>query len=53
LLGDRPAPGRTTIAAVGFVLTVAGAVALARYGEPPTRDVERYPDLAVDTLPAP
>jgi drug/metabolite transporter (DMT)-like permease len=52
-LGDRPEPGRTALAAVGFVMTVAGAVALARYGEPPARNVERYPDLAVGTLPAP
>lgn len=53
LLGDRPAPGHTTLAALGFALTVAGAVALARYGEPPARNVERFPDLAVGTLPAP
>jgi drug/metabolite transporter (DMT)-like permease len=53
LLGDRPAPGRTALAAVGFALTVAGAVALARYGEPPARNAERLPDLAVDTLPTP
>jgi drug/metabolite transporter (DMT)-like permease len=53
LLGDRPAPGRTTLAVFGFALTVAGAVALARYGEPPARNVERFPDLAVGTLPAP
>jgi drug/metabolite transporter (DMT)-like permease len=53
LLGDRPAPGHTTLAAFGFFLTVAGAVALARYGEPPTRNVERFPDLVVGTLPAP
>lgn len=53
LLGDRPASGRTGFAAAGFALTVAGALALARYGEPPAGDVERYPDLAVGTLPAP
>lgn len=53
LLGDRPAPGRTSLAAVGFALTVAGAVALARYGEPPARNVERIPELPVGTLPAP
>ena len=53
LLGDRPAPGHTTLAAAGFALTVAGAVALARYGEPPTRNVERFGDLPVGTLPAP
>jgi drug/metabolite transporter (DMT)-like permease len=53
LLGDRPAPGHTTLAVLGFALTVAGAVALARYGEPPTRNVERFVDLPVGTLPAP
>jgi drug/metabolite transporter (DMT)-like permease len=53
LLGDRPAPGHTTLAAFGFALTVAGAVALARYGEPPARTVERFGDLPVGTLPAP
>ncbi|MDQ1697899.1 MAG: hypothetical protein QOJ03_3252 [Frankiaceae bacterium] len=35
LLGDRPAPGRTSIAAVGFALTVFGSLLLARYGEAP------------------
>jgi drug/metabolite transporter (DMT)-like permease len=53
LLGDRPAPGHTALAAVGFALTVAGAVALGRYGEPPARNVDRIPELAVGTLPAP
>jgi drug/metabolite transporter (DMT)-like permease len=53
LLGDRPATGRDGLAAVGFALTVAGAVALARYGEPPARNVERPGDLTVSTLPAP
>jgi drug/metabolite transporter (DMT)-like permease len=53
LLGDRPAPGRTVLAAVGFAMTVAGAVALARYGEPAARNVERVPELGVGTLPAP
>jgi len=53
LLGDRPQPGRTAMAAVGFGLSVAGAVALARYGEPPARNVERAPELPVGTLPAP
>jgi drug/metabolite transporter (DMT)-like permease len=37
LLGDRPAPGRTAIAALGFSLSVAGSLALARYGEAPAR----------------
>jgi drug/metabolite transporter (DMT)-like permease len=53
LLGDRPAPGHTTLAALGFALTVAGAVALARYGEAPPNTVERYGELPVGTLPAP
>jgi drug/metabolite transporter (DMT)-like permease len=52
LLGDRPAPGRTGLAVVGFIITVGGAVALARYGEAPSR-TKRYPELAVGTLPAP
>jgi drug/metabolite transporter (DMT)-like permease len=53
LLGDRPATGRDGLAVAGFAMTVAGAVALARYGEPPARNVERVPDLPVGTLPAP
>lgn len=52
LLGDRPAPGRTGLAVAGFILTVGGAVALARYGEAPAR-AQRYPELTVGTLPAP
>jgi drug/metabolite transporter (DMT)-like permease len=36
LLGDRPAHGRTLLAAVGFAVTVIGSVLLARYGEAPT-----------------
>jgi drug/metabolite transporter (DMT)-like permease len=53
LLGDRPAAGHTTLAALGFALTVCGAVALARYGEPPASSAERYSDLSIGTLPAP
>lgn len=53
LLGDRPAPGRTLLAALGFAVSVAGAIALARYGEPTARDVEPYGELPVATLPAP
>jgi drug/metabolite transporter (DMT)-like permease len=53
LLGDRPAAGRDGLAVAGFALTVAGAVALARYGEPAARNVERVPDLPLGTLPAP
>lgn len=33
LLGDAPRPGWGVVAAVGFVLAVAGAVSLARHGE--------------------
>ncbi|MHB2022799.1 MAG: hypothetical protein ACYCO3_05660 [Mycobacteriales bacterium] len=33
LLGDRPRPGFMLLAALGFALTVLGAVGLARYGE--------------------
>ena len=35
LLGDRPAPGRTAVAACGFAITVIGSLLLARYGEAP------------------
>jgi drug/metabolite transporter (DMT)-like permease len=35
LLHDRPAHGRTVLAAVGFGVTVLGSVLLARYGEAP------------------
>src|SRR4051794_4080627 len=35
LLHDRPADGRTVLAAVGFGVTVVGSVLLARYGEAP------------------
>jgi drug/metabolite transporter (DMT)-like permease len=35
LLHDHPAHGRTVLAAVGFLVTVAGSVLLARYGEAP------------------
>lgn len=36
LLGDRPASGRTGLAAAGFAVTVTGSLLLARYGEAPT-----------------
>lgn len=35
LLGDRTRHGYAGVAAAGFVLAVAGALALARFGEPP------------------
>jgi drug/metabolite transporter (DMT)-like permease len=47
LLGDRPAHGRTPLAAAGFALTVTGSLLLARYGAAPaaaTTDPE--PDMA-------
>jgi hypothetical protein len=34
LLGDRARPGTAAIAAIGFVLAVAGALSLSRFGEP-------------------
>ena len=34
LCGDRPLPGRGPLALLGFVLVVAGAVVLARFGAP-------------------
>jgi hypothetical protein len=34
LLGDRTRPGFVVVAVVGFALAVAGALALARFGEP-------------------
>ena len=35
-LGDRPRPGMGPLAVVGFVVTLVGAVLLARYAEPDT-----------------
>jgi drug/metabolite transporter (DMT)-like permease len=46
LLGDRPAPGRGGIACAGFVLTVAGAIALARFGEAPPPRADAAPESA-------
>jgi drug/metabolite transporter (DMT)-like permease len=40
LLGDRPAHGRTALAALGFGLTVLASLALARYGEAPVASSE-------------
>jgi drug/metabolite transporter (DMT)-like permease len=42
LLGDRARPGTAPLAVVGFLLAVAGAVRLARFGELPKND--RRPD---------
>jgi drug/metabolite transporter (DMT)-like permease len=52
-LGDRPAHGGTLIAAFGFALAVAGAIALSRFGEPPTREAQGHADAGIGTLPAP
>lgn len=53
LLGDRPGHGGTASAAVGFGLAVAGAMALARFGEPATSEARSYSDAGLGTLPAP
>lgn len=37
-LGDRTRDGLTWLAVAGFAVAVAGALALARFGEPPERD---------------
>jgi drug/metabolite transporter (DMT)-like permease len=47
LLGDRPSHGGTVISAVGFGLSVVGALTLARYGEaPPPSPAREMPDLS-------
>ncbi len=33
MLGDRPRPGWAWVAALGFVLAVAGALSLSRHGD--------------------
>jgi len=51
-LGDTTRPGMTPVAAIGFVLAVASAVLLARFGEPehaPERPAE--PAAATDSRP--
>lgn len=53
LLGDRPAHGGTPTAAVGFALAFLGALALARFGEPPASEARGYPEFGIGTLPAP
>ncbi|MFD9358850.1 hypothetical protein [Streptomyces sp. NPDC060031] len=37
-LGDRPREGLAWLAVTGFVVAVAGALALARFGEPPAEE---------------
>lgn len=39
VLGDRTRPGFVVVALAGFVLAVAAALALARFGEPATDPV--------------
>lgn len=47
LLGDRPREGWETVAALGFLLAVGGALSLARHG-----DVADAPDPLVEASPA-
>ncbi|MEU6207882.1 hypothetical protein ABZ814_30370 [Micromonospora musae] len=44
LLGDRVRPGFTPVAILGFVLAVAGAVALARHAQPKIEPDDRGPE---------
>jgi drug/metabolite transporter (DMT)-like permease len=53
LLGDRPRHGDAGLAALGFVLAVSGAVALARFGEAAASRASGYSDFGLGTLPAP
>lgn len=48
-LGDRPREGLAWLAVLGFTVAVAGALALARFGEPP----ETAPEAAPDPVPNP
>jgi drug/metabolite transporter (DMT)-like permease len=43
MLGDRPRPGWGWIAALGFVLAVAGALALSRHGDLAQTEPQRTP----------
>ncbi|MFD7615227.1 hypothetical protein [Streptomyces sp. NPDC059828] len=47
-LGDRPREGLAWLAVTGFAISVAGALALARFGELPTPQTQRPP---VDPAP--
>jgi hypothetical protein len=38
---------------VGFALAFLGALALARFGEPPASEARGYPEFGIGTLPAP
>ncbi|MEU8838909.1 hypothetical protein AB0D97_07200 [Streptomyces roseus] len=42
-LGDRTREGLTWLAVLGFAVAVAGALALARFGEPPQTEAETEP----------
>lgn len=45
VLGDRPRHGMTAVAVIGFAISVAGAMMLARFGEPEAHasELERIP----------
>ncbi|MEU0796114.1 hypothetical protein ABZ342_39150 [Amycolatopsis sp. NPDC005961] len=45
VLGDRTRPGFAVVAIAGFVLAVAAALALARFGEPATEGNETKPTV--------
>jgi drug/metabolite transporter (DMT)-like permease len=45
VLGDRTRPGFAVVAVAGFVLAVAAALALARFGEPATEGNETKPTV--------
>ncbi len=46
VLGDRSRPGLGAVALLGFLLAVAGALALARFGEVGAPEAEPAPDTA-------
>jgi drug/metabolite transporter (DMT)-like permease len=51
LLGDHTRPGLVPLAVVGFALAVAGALALARYGEIPEDPTPAPAPVTQDALP--
>ncbi|HET9655493.1 MAG TPA: hypothetical protein VFP72_09070 [Kineosporiaceae bacterium] len=52
LLGDRPRPGFTVLALCGFVLTLVGAVLLARFAEPGEQPTPEQPADTRNSQPA-
>jgi drug/metabolite transporter (DMT)-like permease len=44
VLGDRPRPGLTALAVIGFLVAVSGAIMLARFGEPDAKEPETAPE---------